>query len=72
MAKNKTTENFYYELLYIISNKYSEDEVKPIIEKVEKIIKENGGAIISAEEWGKKRLAYPIIIFVSLKSLVYR
>ncbi|MFH1661595.1 MAG: 30S ribosomal protein S6 [Candidatus Falkowbacteria bacterium] len=60
MARNKTTENFYYELLYIISNKYSENEIKPIIEKVEKIIKKNDGSITLSEEWGKKRLAYPI------------
>jgi small subunit ribosomal protein S6 len=60
MAKSKKVEAPHYELLYIISNKYSEDELKPIIQKVGKIIKDNRGNITKAEEWGKKRLAYPI------------
>lgn len=28
--------------------------------KVEKIIKDNGGAITSTDNWGKRKLAYPI------------
>jgi len=60
MAKNKPSEIPHYELLYIISNKYSEDELAPIVEKVKKIINDNGGNISHNEEWGKKRLAYPI------------
>lgn len=60
MAKNKTSEIPHYELLYIVSNKYSEEELKPIIEKVRKIISDQGGNITFSEEWGKKRLAYPI------------
>lgn len=60
MAKSKKVETPHYELLYIISNKYSEDELKPIIQKVGKIIKDNEGNITKTEEWGKKRLAYPI------------
>ena len=60
MAKSKKVETPHYELLYIISNKYSEDELKPIIQKVGRIIKDNGGNITKTEEWGKKRLAYPI------------
>lgn len=60
MAKNKKNEIPHYELLYIVSNKYTEDELKPIIENVDKIIKENNGTITHKEEWGKKKLAYPI------------
>ena len=60
MAKNKTSEIPHYELLYIISNKYSENELAPIIDKVRKIINSQGGNITFSEEWGKKRLAYPI------------
>jgi len=44
----------------MISNKFAEDELKPIIEKVAKIIEKRGGKITLTEEWGKKRLAYPI------------
>jgi len=60
MAKNKKNEIPHYELLYIVSNKYTEDELKPIIESVNKIIKEKGGDITYKEEWGKKKLSYPI------------
>lgn len=64
MAKNKTADMPHYELLYIVSNKYSEEELRPILDQANKIIKDNGGAITSHEEWGKKRLAYPIEHFI--------
>ncbi|MFH0840678.1 MAG: 30S ribosomal protein S6 [bacterium] len=60
MAKVKSSELPHYELLYLVSNKYSEDEVKPIKEKVGKLITDNGGKITYQEDWGKKRLAYTI------------
>lgn len=50
----------HYELLSLISNKFSEDEVKPIREKVNSLILSNQGKITLAEDLGKKRLAYPI------------
>lgn len=50
----------HYELLYLISNKFSEDEVKPIMEKVNSLIAFNQGKITESVELGKKRLAYPI------------
>lgn len=60
MSKIKSNKIPHYELLYIVSNKYSEDELKPIIEKVSKLIKDNSGNITYSEEWGNKKLAYPI------------
>ncbi len=60
MSKVKKSGNSHYELLYIISNEYSEDEIKPIAEKVRTLVKENQGEITKDEEWGKKRLAYHI------------
>lgn len=60
MSKVKPSGSPRYELLYIISNEFSEDEVKPIALKVNNFIKEGGGEIIRSEEWGKKRLAYQI------------
>lgn len=60
MAKTKSLQPLHYELLYIVSNKYTEDELKPIIAKVSKIINDDGGNITYSEEWGKKHLAYPI------------
>lgn len=63
MAKNKTSEIPHYELLYIVSNKFSEDEVTPIAEKIKALITDGGGEITYTENWGKKRLAYPIQSF---------
>lgn len=60
MSKTKSSENQRYETLCIISNKYSEEEVKPIVEKIKKFITDNQGKISHEENWGKKRLAYPI------------
>jgi small subunit ribosomal protein S6 len=60
MSKTKSSEIPHYELLYIISNKFSEDEVKPIAQKINKFIEDNGAKITLSEDWGKKKLAYPI------------
>ncbi|MFH1583211.1 MAG: 30S ribosomal protein S6 [Candidatus Falkowbacteria bacterium] len=60
MSKVKSGETPHYELLYIISNKFSEDEVKPIVEKVNSLITDNQGKITLAEDLGKKRLSYSI------------
>ena len=60
MAKNKSNKIPHYEMLYIISNKFTEDELKPIRENVKKTIIDNGGAITYSEEWGKKKFTYPI------------
>ncbi|MBT4277179.1 30S ribosomal protein S6 [Candidatus Falkowbacteria bacterium] len=49
-----------YELLFIVPNKYSDDEVKEINQKVISTVKENGGDIQSTQDWGKKKLAYQI------------
>lgn len=60
MAKNKKSTIPHYELLYIISNKYTEDEVKTINETVKKIIEANTGKITFSEVWGKKKFCYKI------------
>lgn len=49
-----------YELVYLISNKYSEDELEPIMADINKLITDNGGKIIAEDNWGKRRLAYQI------------
>ena len=60
MSKTKSSKIPHYELLYLISNQFTEEEVKPIAEKINKIISDNGGNITLAEDWGKRRLSYPI------------
>ncbi len=60
MSKTKSSEIPHYELLYIIANKYTEEEIKPIAENVNKIIGAAGAKITFSQEWGKKKLCYPI------------
>jgi len=63
MAKNKSSEKTLYELLYLVSNKFSEDELPAITGKVEGAIAKEGGIIKYRETWGKKKLAYRIKLF---------
>lgn len=49
-----------YELLYIVSNQYTEDELKTIKDKVNSLLQKYGGVLGFSEFLGKKKLAYPI------------
>ncbi|MBU4332617.1 30S ribosomal protein S6 [Patescibacteria group bacterium] len=50
----------HYELLYIIPVNFTEKEVKPIIDKINNLIKSTGGKIVHEEKLVKRKLAYPI------------
>ena len=56
MATNKNT----YELTYIVNSVISDEQVKDMVSRVTAYISENGGDIIEVDEWGARRLAYPI------------
>jgi small subunit ribosomal protein S6 len=60
MAKNKSSRLPRYELLYIVSNKFTAEETEPVAQKIEDLITANGGTIIYREDWGKRRMSYPI------------
>jgi len=49
-----------YELVLIISPQIEDDLVSATLEKVSRFISDKGGVIANVEQWGKKRLAYPI------------
>ncbi|MEK7072350.1 MAG: 30S ribosomal protein S6 [Patescibacteria group bacterium] len=49
-----------YELLYIVSNQYIEDELKLVKEKINTLLQKYGGVLGFSEFLGKKKLAYPI------------
>ncbi|MFA6593654.1 MAG: 30S ribosomal protein S6 [Candidatus Buchananbacteria bacterium] len=49
-----------YELLYIISNQYTDDEAAKIKAKIDDMLKGFGAVIGLEENLGKKKLAYPI------------
>ena len=48
-----------YEVLYIIDATLGEEENKAIVEKFKAMVEENG-TLNGIDEWGKRRLAYPI------------
>ena len=60
MSKIKKSEQNHYDMLFIIPNKFTEEEAKVQIAKVEELISSQGGTITYREYWGKKRLAYEI------------
>ncbi|MEA4965902.1 MAG: 30S ribosomal protein S6 [Oscillospiraceae bacterium] len=48
-----------YEVLYIINATLGEEEIKALVEKFKAMVEENG-TLTAIDEWGKRRLAYPI------------
>lgn len=60
MSKVKPSLEQRYELLYIIPNNFTEEEAQKIHEKVKENISQKGAEISFEDQWGKKKLAYPI------------
>ncbi len=49
-----------YEMLYLLNNDLTDEAKDAEIAKYEGIITSMGGAIVSTDKWGTKKLAYPI------------
>jgi small subunit ribosomal protein S6 len=49
-----------YETVFICTPVLSEPQVKETVKKFRDIITENGGELLHEEDWGMKKLAYPI------------
>lgn len=60
MSKTKKSGASSYEILFIVPNKFTEEESKKISLKVEKMIANHDGKLVFSEFWGKKKLAYKI------------
>lgn len=50
----------HYETVFIMTPVLSEDQMKETVSKFEKILLDNGGEIVHHENWGMRKLAYPI------------
>ena len=48
-----------YETLFVVDARLSEEEIKATVEKYTTLIADNG-TIEEVNEWGKRKLAYPI------------
>ena len=49
-----------YEAMNIVTPEMEDEAIKGVIEKFSGIITANGGEIEKTDEWGRKKLAYPI------------
>ena len=49
-----------YKTMFIINPQLSEEETKAIVEKFKTLIEEHAAEVSAVNEWGKRRLAYPI------------
>ncbi len=52
-----------YELMYVVRPTVDEQSLATVNEKVEKFIAAGGGEMTRRDDWGKRRLAYPILKF---------
>jgi small subunit ribosomal protein S6 len=50
----------HYESVIIYNAALEDESVKAAIARTEETIKTNGGELTAVEDWGRKRLAYPI------------
>ena len=49
-----------YELVYVIDAGLEDEARKAVIDRFNGMIEQNGGKVLKVDEWGKRRLAYPI------------
>ena len=50
----------HYETVFILNPVLSEDQIKETVKKYEDFLVSRGAKMISKEDWGLKKLAYPI------------
>jgi small subunit ribosomal protein S6 len=49
-----------YETVFIVTPVLSDGQIKEAVSKFKDIITQNGGEIVNEEDWGLRKLAYPI------------
>ncbi|OGO06117.1 MAG: 30S ribosomal protein S6 [Chloroflexi bacterium RBG_13_54_9] len=49
-----------YELVMIVSPEIADEDVPAAIERVSQFITGRGGTVVEVDQWGRRRLAYPI------------
>ncbi|MEQ9424938.1 MAG: 30S ribosomal protein S6 [Cyclobacteriaceae bacterium] len=50
-----------YETVFILTPVLSETQMKDAVDKFRSVLKDNGAEIVNDENWGLKKLAYPIL-----------
>ncbi|HEY79089.1 MAG TPA: 30S ribosomal protein S6 [Dehalococcoidia bacterium] len=59
-AKIEEQELRDYELVVILNPDIAEDDLEATLGKINQFIGDKGGTIDSVEQWGKRKLAYPL------------
>ena len=49
-----------YETLIVVTPLLSEEQMKEVVAKFKKILTDNGAEIVAEDNWGLKKLAYPM------------
>lgn len=49
-----------YELGFILTPEVNEEQTRAILERIELIVNNHGGQVMRVNQWGRRRLAYPI------------
>jgi len=49
-----------YELVMVIAPTLSEDQVEAVVDQVRRFVVEREGEVLKVDQWGRRRLAYPI------------
>ena len=49
-----------YELLFIIDNDFADEAKEAVIDRITKVVTDNGGEVESMDKWGTRKYAYPI------------
>lgn len=49
-----------YETVFILTPVLSEAQMKDAVDKFKKVLTDNGSEIVNTENWGLRKLAYPI------------
>ena len=50
----------HYETVFILNPVLSDEQIKETVKKYEDFLVSNGAKMVSKEDWGLKKLAYPI------------
>ena len=61
-----------YEMVFIVSPEVAEESLETTINGISQYITGKGGVVSNVEQWGKKRLAYPIKHFLEGSYILIR
>jgi len=63
-VKSEDKQSHDYEMILIISPEVADEELGATIDSISQFIAENGGVVSEVEQWGKRKLAYPVKHFM--------